>query len=44
MRRKDKRGWEKRNNMRRRNRESIDLLEQHATEFLTKYCIVAYGW
>ena len=24
--------------------ESIDLLGRHVTEFLTKYCMVAYEW
>ena len=28
----------------RRNGESIDLLGQHVTEFLTKSCMVAYEW
>ena len=29
---------------RRRNGESINLLGQHVTEFLTKSCMVAYEW
>ena len=28
----------------RRNEESINLLGRCVTEFLTKYCIVAYEW
>ena len=39
---KRSRGWEKRNKWRRRNRESIDLLGRHATEFFNKYYIAAY--
>ena len=27
-----------------RKGESIDLLGRHVTEFLTKYCMVAYEW
>ena len=27
-----------------RNGESIDQLGRHVTEFLTKYCMVAYEW
>ena len=27
-----------------RNRESIDLLGWHVTNFLNKYCMVAYEW
>ena len=37
-------GWEKSNNRRRRNRESINLLGRNGTEFLNKYYIVAYEW
>ena len=40
--REKKWGWEKGNKKRRRNRESIDLLGRHVTEFL--YCMVAYEW
>ena len=36
-------GWEKRNKN-RRNVKSFNLLGQHVTEFLTKYCMVAYEW
>ena len=35
-------GWEKRNKKRRRNGKSINLLGQHVTKFLTKYCMAAY--
>ena len=37
-------GWEKSNNRRRRNRESINLLGRNGTEFLNKYYIVTYEW
>ena len=37
-------GWEKGNKKGSRKGESIDLLGRHVTEFLTKYCMVAYEW
>ena len=36
--------WEMRNKKGRRNEESIELLEQNVTKFLTKSCMVAYEW
>ena len=37
-------GSEKRNKKRRRTGKCFNLLGRHVTEFLTKYCMVAYEW